>query len=609
MKINNAKIARVNQEINITQNFDEIEDIFKYKNIKYSNVEPLCGLLIRILINNYEHITFNNLTNYALNFKTKNNLLINDISLQFKNNIVKLLDYDMFPVLKFFNTNDMLKIGANYSIFLNICTNEYMSQINNKKILFIKLIGPYEITQSKLLLKFTRESFFAKNNDVKTLFVFHNYNYEINAYDIRDNENYKYKIFTMNEINTKDFNDYIKGSDICYLTPFNLYRDGDCFQDISLFNNNLNIINCITKNMNLNGDLILEDIFPKTMPHIQLFYLLFNNFSQLDFFKMKFTYNKLGFFVFKTLLNNLNMDNITNEYLKVDPYFGLKLNMDINVEKCRTRIKPNVYYTNYIISSIIKNKVPVKFMGYLTKINEYAIKKSNKHDKRISYVLKKLNIDINHINSLIKYDKNYDLVLSEFPRFDYDENIIYEILNENEKFVLEKCKKYNFEISDIYKLTENPTITKIIDKINDKNVFIDEQNKFQYINFTLNNNLSVISGLNILKLIIEMKIYFKNIENIIDINPNFGLYSLYFSKYFTDVIVINNGNNSLKQNIELFNFKNISLLQLTIYNLYIKNYINNKNYCIFIDIPINKIDTNKELYIDNINIISKSIIR
>jgi len=88
------------------------------------------------------------------------------------------------------------------------------------------------------------------------------------------------------------------------------------------------------------------------------------------------------------------------------------------------------------------------------------------------------------------------------------------------------------------------------------------------------------------KLINKIKTNFININNIIDINPSFGLFTLYFSQHFTDVICINN-NNILLENLKLFNFKNISIINFNIYNLYIEKYLSNNNYCIFLDITSN----------------------
>jgi len=594
-------------KLNTTENYNDINQIFKYIDTIYHYVSPVYGLLIKICINKYEHLTFENLNNYAKNILSRNNKLINNKQLFFENNIITLLKYNMFPLLKNFKENSLLKNSNNNGIYYNLINNKYINKLKNKNILIIKLVGPYEITRDILLLKFSREVYLKKKNNVKTIFLFHNYNYEISAYNISTyNLKYDYKIFNINEINSIEFNNYIKDTDILYLTSINYFRPRDCLKDQTIFLNNLNILNCVLKNLNLNGDIILEDIFPKIQPHIELFYILHTSFKKLEFYKMRFTYKKDGFFIFKKLIKNISLDKIVNEYLNIDPFFGSKLNIKLENTDCDSRIKTTVYNTKSMISSILNTEVPKKFIDYMTNLYNISIKQSKKLDSRTTYVLDKLNL--NKINSYSLIPKNviYNLNTEIITKIEIDEDKIYEILLENLDFCLKKCLKQNLEISDYYKLQSVPKNDKIIIQMFDKKLFnIKELNS---LNLTLNNTLSIMNSKSLIKFMKTITTEFKNIKNIIDINPNFGLFTFYFSKFFEDVICINNNEIALTYNINLFDFKNISLIQIDIYNLYIKNYLNNKNYCIFIDVPTNEFEsinniTDYTLYINNTNII------
>ena len=229
-------------KLNTTENYNDINQIFKYIDTIYHYVSPVYGLLIKICINKYEHLTFENLNNYAKNILSRNNKLINNKQLFFENNIITLLKYNMFPLLKNFKENSLLKNSNNNGIYYNLINNKYINKLKNKNILIIKLVGPYEITRDILLLKFSREVYLKKKNNVKTIFLFHNYNYEISAYNISTyNLKYDYKIFNINEINSIEFNNYIKDTDILYLTSINYFRPRDCLKDQTIFLNNTGI--------------------------------------------------------------------------------------------------------------------------------------------------------------------------------------------------------------------------------------------------------------------------------------------------------------------------------------------------------------------------------
>lgn len=465
---------------------------------------------MKICINNYEHITFEN---------------INQLQEKDKENIIKL--YNIFPLVKDIDLLNSLN---------------KLNKIQKKNILIVKIISQNDIYNEKLILR--ADNSFNKNNNIKTLFIFKHLGPQMNTgpqiYDI-DSYVKEYKIFNINEINSKEFNKYIKNTDIFYLSSDNISE--------IIF---LNIINCGLKNININGDIIIDNIYPYSFIYIQLFYILFNNFTKLTYYKYRFTYNKTGVFIFKKLLNSkiLDLDNIIKK----------------NEKNKQNEIKPKSEELNIIIN----NEIPDNFINYLNKIYNLIEKKSKKLNVRILYILKKLNSP--------------------------NTQIINEIITENLHFALNKCLKNNLEITDYYKLLELkslkslktlkslPTYIKILNSIFDDTLF--DKNKIKNIKLIIDNNISLLKSNTIKKLINKIKNNFININNIIDINPSFGLFTLYFSQHFTDVICINN-NNILLENLKLFNFKNISIINFNIYNLYIEKYLSNNNYCIFLDITSN----------------------
>ena len=583
--------------IKLTSDILNIKNIFNYDILKKYYMITNSDILLQILSDEYQYLTCNKYStffrSYVSNYTIKNPTKYNNI-LVIKNNNIYINDYILFPIAKYY------KFGINssyYYFYLNIIKEFPI----NSNCVIVQTIGPWEINNKELHLFFELEHLLEQRNNctVKTIFILISYGDDINYNKIIIDNDEKRNYIIINSDNNNNFNNinsFINKTDNIFVDFFSLYSIKSCYTELATLPLLILLYNKLLQCLNINGNLYIQfKHFYIYKPSIQLLYLINELFSKIKILHNNIIFLHLGMIKFSNYKKNINneFDNIINEYLKHDIYFGQHFSPKTKniLTNCKllekNTNKPN---TDILIKSITKKKINENFINIFYK----AYKKYN---KKLSEIYKK----IKYINTIIEENNKYKILKN-----------INLIINNNISKSIDYCNNNNIEINDIYKIQKIPNSKEII------KIYFPKKKNINYNNL----QLSIDSAYSISKpndLIKLSKLIKKNtpfIDYIIDGNSNIGIGTIIFSEYFKYVYAVEYNNitcDKLKQNINIYKLKNVTVLCDDIIafmnnNKYLSSIkYNINNFCIFLDPPWSgyfyKIEKIIDLYLNNINIL------
>jgi len=603
---NNSKDIIFKFKLKTTNDFNEIEFIIVPKLDKFLEVKNLKYYpLFNILIDKYEPITFKNLNRYKL-LAHKDNIDINTKYpfLKYNNNIFSIYDMEIFPVIKMYNTIDLVSAvySASYK-YLNLLLNPYMKNIENKFIIFIKIIGPDEINNdNNLVLYFHEEEFFNMNNNkTLTIFIYFDFNDKEKKYSNVINAKYEYILITnIYNLNKPKIINTVKNADILFVSPISIVNLDACSNDMILAIHEMLIFNLYLNHFKSQSALIVNNVNLHTLTRNQIYYLCYKNVESLTFYKNKISPINPGFYIFENKKNNILTDFtfILNEYIKLDSNFGYDIYIDTEKSWCKKQDlnKNNVNKHSVLIKKIYSNILSAEYINFIKTINKISNKKISQLIKKIQF----LNKDYITKNGEINIKK------------------VHNLLEHNILFAIDKLKKYNIEINDIYTIYKKPTGLKII-----KDLFPYLPNHLlDKIRLSRDSLYSISDYKGAEKTSTLIKKYFYGINNILDCSANIGGNAMNFAMHFKYIIVneintetFNNltNNISLLQNINTINKNNVVCVNYDINDLMQNKKklhelkYNSSQFVVFLDPmwsgPLYKMEKVIDLKYGNINII------
>ena len=538
-------------------------------------------ILLQLLVDEYQLLKFDMIMkikeDYIDDYNSNKKISKYDFFKINYNNVI-IDKYILFPIVKYYKYNILSYLFFYYFLIKNNLPNK-----NTDLITIIKIIGPWEIKNNKLELYFELEDFLIYENNIKkenirTVFIYIDYGIDKNIpteYNIKsDNLHNNFKIYDINN------------SSNILIDSIKLYDNSSCNNEIASLPLMIYIYNLALKSLIKNGNLyIFIGSFYLLYPSIELFYFIFSLFERIDVLDNKISIDKIGYFKYSNYIYPNNLDSIMGKYKKYDNYIGqhllLKLNPNYCIPKLINNRKPN---TNYLIKSIFTKESNIDYY-FIQFINDIIYKKNK--------IIKKYLIKIKNIENVI--EKN-----------------IHSILSDNISKCIDFCELYKLDINDDYKKFKPINYKKIIETY-----FIRKQNiNYNYIKLAVDSIFSITKPNLTIKISNFIKKYLPSVNYIIDGTSNVGTTCIVFSYYFKYIYAVEINESTfecLKNNVNVYNRKNIKLINgdtiKFINNKYklIEINFNVETYCLFLDPPWGgyhyKLDKNLNLFLSNIDIL------
>ena len=567
IEIENTSVLNFKENLKLTKNIDnlvlmekpnkELVELRKEKNYK----------LYQMLINKYDFITFEIInTVYRLYPK----LEIEPVKIF--NNILNLGGIDINPIAKGYTsfelaTNTVYPGGLKY---FTMATNPYFKELVDKEICIIKIIGPWEINEKEELeLFFHEERYLNKKNKIKTIFIY---------FDWDTKKKYKktiygdgYDFIVAEDPSDERIGDYIKNADILIIDKVSLLSKFECADDLIVLTHTMFLVEQFLLRAKKNADLVFMYTTPHILPHYQLYYYLYRNFTTMSYYISILSQFRDGIFIFKGF-NNLNdnlLSDVIKKYTKIDNSHGHNLYLITDKNWCQQQKYKSSNPIDIFISSLYDEPFSDKFSNFMYKLKKYKKKHAALIVNKINFLKKQINF---------KNDKTYN--------YSKIKSIVYYNIDECINFLNE----YNIQVNDVYSknsvFTPEKTLNIIFPNI--------KKDLLKNLQFSRDSIYSVSSYDVAEKTSILIKKYFKNVRNVIDGTANIGGNTFNFSKNF-DKIVANELStttfNNLKNNLDVLNLKNVKLYNYDIKKLFddekffkdIKFDI--ENWCLYLDPP------------------------
>lgn len=585
-QIKNNYKTNFEENLELTKNFDELLFMDKpYKKfLKLTDDKNF--LLYKLLINKYDFITYETLNTF---YKNNDKLDIEPVTIN--NNITNIAGISIHPVAKGFNTSNLLlnTIYPGGLKYFTVVLNPYLNTLVNNTICIIKMIGPWEINdKEELELYFHEELFLKTKNKIKTIFTYITWNNDKKYKTVVNDNGFEYII--VDKLDDKKIGEYIKDCDVVIIDKMSILNNLRCLYDITALTHTLFLVNHYLSSAKKNSDLVFMYTAPNILPHYQLYYYLYRNFSTLTYYKSVLSDFRDGIFVFQSfdkLEDNL-LEKIIKKYIKIDTSFGHDLYMITDESWCTQQERIPNKKIDILISSLYHNNFSHKFNTFMEKIK--------KHKKNI------IKINIKKIEYLQKY-------------IHFKDNFNYKKIKTFVFFNIDECvqllESHNIEVNELYIKNTIFNSVKLL-----KTFFPNiNDNQLTKIQFSRDSIYSISSYDIAEETSMLIKKNFKNIKNIIDGTANIGGNSFNFSKHFEKVIsneLSQSTYNNLKNNISILKLNNVECYNNDIIKLLNNKEILNKinynetNWCLYLDPPwtgvFYKLEKNIDLYFGNVNI-------
>ena len=571
LKLINKNVSNIKDIIKLkySEDINEINHIpynILYLSFEFSNKD----IFLKILTNEYQPLTFiyysklirEYIENYNVNenkYKSKYN------ELKLINNSLYIGDYIILPISKGYGKNGVL--SPLYYYYYDIRNN----LPNNTNICIIQPIGPWEIKNNTLNLFFELDDILSiyNNCNVFSIFILIDYGENIKYNNIKINSNStsnkkEYIIININDINEFDnIDNFLKNKNITDFIVADISYNEYCYNELMSLPLFIVLYNKLLNNLEKNGNIYMYNRKMNIyIPKIKFLNLLYLMFSEIIYYDNIFIVEHLGFYKFSNYNNKNYLLDIVSQCMDNDKYLGQNLNfgknnVDNNLMFCHNKQKTKNPKTYNIIKSIMKYNNN-EFLNFI-----YLVYESK--NKSIKNVLSKIETIENN-----KYIN------------------IGTILSNNISKSIEFCNKNNIEINDIYKDFKVLNYKKIIYKFFPKTRYI---NKIQ---LSIDSCYSITLPEDTIKIIKYIKKDFPLVEYIIDGTSNVGSTSIIMSMYFKFLYAFEINEityNKLKNNVKLYNLKNIYVINYDIVQFMndieklnvIKYNIN--NFCLFLDPP------------------------
>ena len=590
IELQNQNVIKFREKLVLTKDIDDILFMEKpYKELVDLRTDKDFKLY-QLLINKYDLITFEILNGFLHRRKTE--LVIEPITV--RNNIINIAGIDINPVAQGFSASELSRNTAYPGglKYFTVASNPYFNTLTDKEICIIKILGPWEINEkNELELFFHEEIFFKrKKNKVKTIFMYVAWGIEKSYTKTVYGENYDFIVVDNPEDNR--IGEYIKQSDVFIIDKVSILNKYDCGDDSVVLAHTMFLVNQFLLSAKNNADLVFMYTTPHILPHYQLYYYLYRNFSTMIYFISVLSEFRDGIFIFKSL-NNMSdnlLDNILKKYKKIDNTYGHNLYLVTDKTWCNQQKYEPPIRTDTMISSLYTEKFSDKFDNFMYKIKKHKKKRAKLNVQKIEFLKKQI-----HFKNDNTY--NYNKIKS-YVYFNIDECVQF-------------LEKHDIEISDTYKqnviFNSVKTLKSFFPNIND--------NVVKKLQFSRDSIYSISSYDIAEKTSMLIKTYFKSARNIIDGTANIGGNSFNFSKNFDKVIsneLSRNTYQNLKNNINVLGLKNIQ-----IYNDDIVSLLDNekffrdikydeKTWCLYLDPPWTgvyyKLEKIVDLYFGDINV-------
>jgi hypothetical protein len=578
-----------------TDNILNVKKMFNSDILKYYFKISESDILLQILCDEYQFITFNLYSKFFRPF-------VESFTVPFKsdyNDIIKIKNNNIY-----INEYIFLPIGASYKFGIHSAYYfYYLNIINsfpiNSDVVIVQTLGPWEIENNKLNLFFEIENLLIKerNCKVKTVFLLISYGEDI-KYDeiiVKNNEQKDYIIIDCNDYtNFNKIKTYINNTSNIIIDCINLYAVRSCYNELGTLPLLMLTCNELLKCLNLNGNLYLNiKTFYIYKPSINFFYLINNLFEKFEILNNNIVFTHFGFLKFSNYKDKKNtiLNNIIEEYKKEDKYFGQNFFP-----------KEQVILTN--CKTLNKNK-----------------NKPNIHTLIKSIKVENININNDFINIFINAYKQYNKILKRYYKRIVS---IKKILDNNDKSKItrtinlvlvnnisksiEYCLKNNIEIAEIYNNPNIPNFNDIINIYFPKKKDID-QSKLE---ISLDSTFSISKPKDLIRLSKIIKTNTPFVKYIIDGTSNIGIGTIIFSEYFQHVYSVEYNKltcEKLKTNIQVYKLKNVTVICDDIIKTLKENKkkFDRNKYCIFLDPPWSgyyyKVEKIVNLYLNDIDIL------
>lgn len=536
-------------------------ELLKY-NHEYSNIQ----MLNKILVNNYELLTYSSIR-YFINL----NKVKDDKHLKIEYNNLFIDKYILSPITSEYKSTSNI-LGITYYFYYTIQS----ILPKNKKITIFKSIT------KKLDMGFDMEDFLIKYNNytinnIKTVFIYQDDDYDQYIKSIQLNPIYNYIIYDYKKDSINKIENFIGMNDAIYIGTVrlsNLYKDNLCFFDSLNLPYLLFILSISLKHLNVNGDLFMYILFPQiNLSSIGMFYYIFTLFHSINIYENPFHINHLGLIHFKNYNHKSKLMTILNKYKKIDPLFGYHNNINTsidNIDNCIINTNNNDQYN--MIYNIV-NTIHPNFINYYY---NHCLSVTN----RIKKVIDKSNtIKIKNIHSILSY---------------------------NIESCIDFCNKYNIEVEPYYTSFKPLNYKNIVHSFFLKKKGID----YHKLMIQVDSIYSITYPNDSIEMCKYIKLEFPNLSTIIDGTSNVGTNTIVMAYQFDNIIACEINKKTflmLKNNILVYGLKNVKLYNDSIISLMKKIKYDPLITCLYLDPPWNgiyyKLENNIDLLLDNINII------
>ena len=520
-----------------------LKSIYKYYKEYYS-----FNKIILVLENEYEFLDLWQTQRFFLRKKIKGYDIDDIDDIQKKD--INFIKQKIIPVIYGYNYN---YLGNKSIAFFEI----FNKLPHNSNIGIIKIIGPGEINNNNLYAYENIEYIFNKILNTKTESFFYYTDWNTNIKYVKLISKYSATIFNSTIDNLDNLDNKKKN---IYIGNFDYFTKDNKLNELSSFPGRLLFLIYGLNLLETNGNLYIEYYDISYKFNVQLLYLIRTYFKNYEFIKPNTRFLSLnGIYLFKEYIGKHKLLSILKQYLKYDNTLGKKFLRKSSLEY-------NTYFTLNI-------KIDDHFFSFIKKIND------------------------NHILGLKKQIKKCNFIKSQIKENKY---FINKLLDNNIEIAIQYCKKYNLKINPyyknhFYKLDSFNLKKKLFPKAN-----ID-YNKLK-LNYIATYSITYPEEAEIISQIIKKK--YPNVNTIADMTANVGGNTISFCRNFKYVYAIEIDKNTselLKNNLQVYGFKNYEVLNIDSINF------NRKVDFYFFDPPwtgiLYKMNINMDLYLGNINII------